>query len=246
MSTKTLILCWKEPTKKEWIPIGRLSIENNQYKFSYTNGVKKAQQSHSFSFLEYMDKPNSIYSSTELFPFLQNRLLPKTRPEYKKYLEWLDLENTLTDFEELARTNGIKATDSFQLFEVPEQTQGKYIAYFFSHGIRYLPESNRERLNTLKVQERLYLMQDIQNQYDKYALLLRTNDPVELVGYCPRVYSQDITKLLIQDDPNNVKVTIHKVNPDAPAQLRLLCKLEADWPQDFLAFNHSDFQTYKD
>lgn len=244
MSVKTLVLCWKEPSKKEWIPIGKLKFEKDQYYFSYTNGVKKAQESSAFSFLEQMNDPSSIYVSNELFPFLKNRLLPKSRPEYKSYLNWLDLPEDLTEFEELARTNGIKATDSFQLFEVPTLTQEKYLIYFFSHGIRYLPPTYAERINTLKENERLYLMEDIQNEFDKYALLMRTQDPVELVGYCPRVYSQDITKLLESNGADNVKVTIHKINPIAPAQLKLLCKLEAKWPKNFVAFDCDEFQAY--
>lgn len=243
MSDKILILCWKEPELREWIPVGRLWQQDNQYFFCYTQGLKKAQQNNNFTFLGEMTDAKQIYFSDELFPVFQNRLLAKSRPEYKRYLDWIGLEDNLTKLDELARTNGIRATDSLQLFEIPKINNGKYTTLFFSHGISHLPESYLDRIETVKEDEKLYLMQDIQNKVDRLALMLRTDDPVELMGYCPRIYTKDINRLLVAND-NEVKVTVKKVNETAPLQVKLLCQLEAKWPAGFSPFDDEEFKPF--
>jgi len=92
---------------------------------------------------------------------------------------------------------------------------------------------NPERANNLNVGERLYLMQDLQNQFDKMALLLRTNDPVLLVGYAPRYYSAEVSELIKANGQEDVVVTVEKVNKNAPLQYRVLCKLKTKWPVNF-------------
>ena len=64
-------------------------------------------------------------------------------------------------------------------------------------------------------------MQDIQNSSDEMALLLRTNDPVTLVGYVPRYYSGEFTRLINLVGKDDARVTVERVNPDAPVQYRI-------------------------
>lgn len=244
MSDKVLVVCWREPELREWIPIGRLWQEGGQFLFCYTEGLHKAQQNNNFSYFAEMTDPTKTYVSDELFPIFKNRLLTKSRPEYKRYLQWLDLDENLTDLDELARTNGARATDSLQLFEIPQKTQDeKYIIQFFAHGTNYLSKSYVERIESIQDGEQIYLMQDIQNPVDRLALLLRTGDPMELLGYCPRIYTNDINQLL-NNTSGQVKVTAKRVNSSAPLQLKLLCELEADWPKDFEPFSAHEFKPF--
>jgi hypothetical protein len=47
-----------------------------------------------------------------------------------------------------------------------------------------------------------------------------------MVGYCPRYLSDEILRAL-QTDRNSCVVTVRAVNPPpAPAQLRVLCRME--------------------
>lgn len=244
MNNKTLVLYWREPTTREWIVVGKLWKQDSEYRFCYTKGVKRAEENGNFALFGQMNEKDKTYISNELFPIFKNRLLQKSRPEYQEYLQWLGLDSSLEALDELSRTNGVRATDSLQLFEVPTESEGKYVTYFFSHGISHLPKNYVERIKDLKKDDRLYLMQDIQNRIDHYALMIRTDDPAELMGYCPRIYTRDLNTLIKANDARNVYLTIETINHDAPLQFRLLCKLETKWFDGFKPFKDIDFQEY--
>ena len=123
----------------------------------------------------------------------------------------------------LARSEGIRATDSLMVFPCPEKSSdGQYHMRFFSHGLRYLLPAVIQFIDdTLRPPARLFLMLDPQNPYDPSAAALRTADPALLVGYCPRFLTADVHHLL-QTVPSTVHVAVERVNRDAPLQLRLL------------------------
>lgn len=236
-----LILSWKNSTTHMWVPVGRLKFQNNHYFFQYTKGAKNSKE---FKPFEKMDDLGKVYESEDLFPLFKNRLLQKSRPEYKEYLDWLDISaKDMHPMEELSLTGGVRATDSLQLFPIPTEKNGYYEVKFFSHGIRYLARSYIERANKLENGDQLYLMKDIQNPHDKYALSLRTEDPPELVGYCPKNYVQDFNSLIEKNGAKNIEVSVVKNNKTAPSQLKLLCKFKAKWYEGFKPFSDSDFQT---
>jgi hypothetical protein len=234
-----LILAWQNPHNRGWIPVGRLQYKNNKYIFKYTIGAKRTKDFVPFA---RMNLDNS-YESEELFPIFQNRLLSKSRPEYNDYLKWLSWEDdNISPFDELARTGGIRATDSLQLFPVPKKINGKYEVIFFSHGISHLTPNYIERVNYLNQENKLYIMRDIQNKFDPLALVLRTDDPPEIVGYCPKFFVQDFGRLIDNNGPGNVEVSVMKVNVNSPLQFKLLCKFSTPWPSKFVPFNDEFFQ----
>jgi hypothetical protein len=113
--------------------------------------------------------------------------------------------------------------------------------HFFSHGIRYLPSPAIEIIDTLSPRDRLFLMPDPQNAFDRYALALRTTTPVMLVGYCPRYFNRDFLTLL-DADPVGTQVIVERVSRDAPIQLRLLCSITAPWPTHFQPCSAEDYE----
>jgi len=236
-----LILAWQGEEDRRWKPVGILSYTHDIYTFKYSKG---AQKDKNFIPFGRMNDLKNTYGSRELFPLFANRLLSKSRPEYDDYLAWLDLDREINNpIIELARSGGIRATDSLQVFPIPEKTQnGKYEVMFFSHGIRHLAESYMRRIEHLKNDDKLFLMPDIQNQYDPLAIALRTDDAPELVGYCPAFFAADFNRLINSCDVNEIQVSVVKVNINAPIQYRLLCKLSAPWPQDFKPFEDEDFE----
>lgn len=238
---KTLFIAWQDAKTRKWAPVGRLTREDDLYKFVYTRGAEAMPESHRFGRMRDLYK---VYESEELFPMLSSRILSKSRPEYKNYLEWLGLSEARYDvLEELARTGGLRATDSLELFPCPEPTEGKnYEVYFFCRGLRHLHEENRKRARQMNAGERLYLMQDLQNPHDSMALLMRTDDPVTMVGYAPRYYSAEFTQLIKFTDPDQVRVTIERVNKDAPVQYLVLCKLVSPWPANFSPCTNKEFE----
>ena len=229
---KVLYLAWRDPQSRNWFPVGRLSFDGGGYRFVYTRGAK---QSLNFIPFARMEDLSAVYESNELFPLFANRLLSKKRPEYTDFLHWLNVRPGEDDpLTVLGRTEGIRETDSLAVFPCPERgADNTYRVQFFGHGLRYLLPEAMLRIHKLFPGEQLYLMPDPQNQYDSHAVALRANDPVTLVGYCPRYLAGDFLHLLKESGPGNTRVIVEKVNPDAPIQLRLLCRLTAEWPENF-------------
>jgi hypothetical protein len=99
-----------------------------------------------------MSDLHPLYESPTLFPLFSNRLLSKNRPEYHDYLRWLDIQTEISDpIEELAKTGGMRATDSLIVFPCPEsESDGRYRISFFGHGIRYLPPQAQQWVEQLE------------------------------------------------------------------------------------------------
>ena len=235
METKKLYLAWQDPTDHSWRPVGILTLTaEGTFRFAYTEGARDSENFVPFSGMRDL---SAVYESDVLFPLFSNRLLSESRPEYGRMLKWLNIDgverrNVLLDM--LAMTEGIRATDTFEVFKCPARNPaGRYEVDFFSHGLRYLGRQALERIGSLRHGERLFLALDEQNRHDRYAVLLRTDDSVELVGYSPRYLGRDFRGLLKENGPRDVLVTVERVNREAPLNLRLLCKLLAPWPDGF-------------
>lgn len=229
---KMLYLTWQDPKTRSWFPIGRLTWDGSVYRFVYTKGTEK---SPNFLPIGRMKDLYAVYESHELFPTFMNRLLPRTRPEYKHFLQWLNIkEGEDHPFVLLALTGGMRETDSLLVFPCPQpRPDNTYHMNFFSHGVRHLPVHSVAVIEKLSPGERLYLMPDPQNPHDALAIALRTGDPVTIVGYCPRYLTGDFHVLLKENKPEEVEVFVERVNVDAPIHLRLLCSLISPWPASF-------------
>lgn len=223
---KRLYVAWQNEDNREWIPVAMLTENDNGYALRYTRGAKRCKN---FSGLGRMLELDKEYVSHELFPFFANRMISKSRPEYKNYLRWLGLTDLTGDpMTVLAATGGLRATDSFELIPPPRKDGDRLRLNFFSRGLRHMPSSSLNTVASLNKGAQLYLLRDLQNSHDEFALLLRTEDPKVLVGYVPRYYCPGLVRLL-KDFPQEVVVEVQQVNPDAPLDMRLLCSLNAPW-----------------
>lgn len=240
---KKLFLAWQEPKSRHWFTIGQLTFDGKNYQFVYTQGVKKAQAESSFRLLHSFPDRDRIYTSSELFPLFSNRLLRSSRPDYQDYIQWLNIpQNEADPIAILARSGGLKATDTFEVFPDPEKSiKGVYDLHFFVRGLRYMPKYSIEKVKELQPKECLYLTFDFQNPYSSTALLLRTEQRHNL-GYCPRYLSEDICRFSCQN-PKSVRIRVEKINPvPTPIQFRLLCSMTAQWNNDFVLFSSKDYQ----
>lgn len=236
-----LFVAMQDQVSRRWAPVARLSRDNGQYRFVYTRGSRELPEFEAFGRLTDLD---AEYVSNELFPLFANRVLPRVRPEYRRYMEWLGLSPVQADaLEELSRTGGLRATDGLEVISCPEPTADRrYEIRFFARGLRHLSIDYQEALDHLEVDQRLYLARDMQNHVDAMAMMMRTGDPVQLVGYVPRYYSGDIARLLDAVGPDAVAVYVDGVNRDAPLQYRLRCRLTSPWPDGFIACDAPEFQ----
>lgn len=241
-NTESLYVAWQAPDTRDWHVVGNLKHQDSNYIFNYTEGAKSSEKFTPFS---GMDDLTEIYISKELFPLFKNRLLSPKRPEYSKFISWLGLNNDEEKpLEILARSGGVRSTDQLQLFKKLEVDQsGKIIHYFFVHALSHLSVAADERVTHLQKGDLLKLCPDSQNSYHKSAVIIRADNPPEIVGYCPRYFSDDIQKILIHD-PDSIKVTVHQISSDAPKSYRLLCKIEGQLDPRFKDLNSNyEFQS---
>ncbi len=226
-----LYIAWQDPENLQFFPVGRLTYEENVYRFVYTRG---AEESPSFApFLPLKDL-HAIYESDELFPLFANRILHKKRPEYPDLLTWLGVRQGHDDpMVLLARSGGLRATDPFMVFSCPSsQTDDIYHIVFFSQGLCDLPEGTLARIDRLDVGAELYCMPDPQNPDDPLAVALRTPDRPILVGYCPPYLSRDLYALLNRNAMGG-RITVERINHDAPFQFRLFCRMAFEGMEKF-------------
>ena len=170
--------------------------------------------------------------------------MPRSRPDYPEFVQWLNIPEHEDDpIALLARSGGKRVTDKFEVFPCPEPDEnGRYCIHFFAHGLRHLPKPAIERINGLQVGELLSLAHEFQNRHDPSALLLCTEDRW-IVGYCPRYLCGDIFQIISQDR-ELVRVEVDRLNqPPTPLQFRLLCKMTADW-RDFRPFQGWRYQPF--
>lgn len=239
---KTLFLAWQDPDSRAWYPVGKLDHVDGVYYFRYLQGAIEAQKAANFQPLWAFPDVHHCYSSTELFPLFANRLLRPSRPDYKDFVQWLNIPGEQDDpIALLARSGGKRKTDSFEVFPCPERDNGLYHIHFFTHGLRYMPSESQSRIQALEVDEELQVMHDMQNPVDPRALILRTKD-LYIVGYCPRYLVQDFFELVCHF-PAKVKILVERINPPpTPLQFRLLCNLTTDWTEDFHPFSSPNYQ----
>ncbi|NEP10148.1 MAG: DNA-binding protein [Symploca sp. SIO2C1] len=243
MMTHKLFLAWQDPNSRSWFPIGRLTFNGQQYKFVYTYGAQKAQRESKFQPLHSFPELTREYRASELFPLFANRLMRPSRPDYRDYIEWMNIPRHQDDpIAILSRSGGRKATDSFEIFPCPEPDEnGLYHIHFFCHGLRHIPQGSIARISELQSNEQLYLANEFQNPYDSQALLLCTKDH-HILGYCPRYLVADALEIL-REQPDLVHVHVEQVNfAPTPLQFRLLCNMTAKWSPEFRPFSGEEYQ----
>lgn len=226
--TKCIYLAWQDQATRGWHVVGQLLKKDKTYEFRYTLGVKKISN---FSVLPSMPDHDQVYRSEELLSLFKNRLMPKSRPDYQKYMSWMGFTSSdlVDELDALAISGGEKETDFFRIIPIPEKKNSQECFFkFFVNGISHMHEHSKELVNKLNQGETLYILQDYQNKYDKFALMLRTDEPPILIGYIPAYLTKVVSKLKEEKGNDSVNVKVAQVNIDAPLQKRLLCSLLFD------------------
>ncbi|EBN0814464.1 HIRAN domain-containing protein [Salmonella enterica] len=228
----SVYVAWQAPDTHDWHVVGNLQARNAEYVFNYTKG---ALTSSKFTKFSGMNDFSETYVSEELFPLFKNRLLSPKRPEYPKFIHWLGLDGAGAEpIEILARSGGMRSTDQLQMFKRIEiGSDGYFEHFFFAHGLRYMSHSANERVSSLNPGDSLRLCLDVQNGYDKAAVLIRADNPAEIVGYCPRYFASDINRMLLDND-TSISLSVERISDDAPHNYRLLCKVVGEVSRAFL------------
>jgi hypothetical protein len=238
---KKLFVGWRGAKTQAWYPVGCLEFDGNSYQFYYINLVREAIEQGFNRIFSFSDL-GKRYQSDYLFPFFVNRLMSRSRPDYQRYINSLNIAPEEDDpITVLSRSGGLKATDEYEVFPCSIVEGDTYTTHFFLRGLRHRSLDAQARTESLQQGDSLVLVPEPDNKVDPQALKLMTADNFHL-GYCPRYLSADIYPLF-QQYPELVRVTLDRVNhPPIPIQYRLLCRLSAKCDPDFQPFAGEDYQ----
>jgi hypothetical protein len=152
-----LLLSWKCPFSNETFIVGLLTYKDNQYRFFYTKGAKRALEKTNFNLLHSFPVIDRVYKTNTVFPFFANRLMPSSRPDYVTFLEWLDLSPDKANLMDiLVRSGAKKVTDTFEIQPCPEpNSDGFFEIYFFANmpeeDIKNVVPGDKINLDTLNI-----------------------------------------------------------------------------------------------
>lgn len=230
---KCIYLVWRD-ADKNWNIVGKLLRNNDEYEFRYTKGSEGVEQ----NLLPNMPEHDKVYRSSELFSVFKNRLMPKSRPDYPEYLQWLDIGQSgalVDDLNTLAVSGGEKETDSFRVIPVPEKNEaGEYSFRFFANGLGDLDEVMKNKVLELQAGGCLYLVDDLEKKEGALGLSLCEDRPFHLAGYIPQYFAKTIREIKDKNGDDSIRINVLQVNKDAPIQMRLLCILSSPFLSEHL------------
>jgi hypothetical protein len=221
-----LYVAWQDESTRAWRTIARLHrTERGDYEMNFTRGADRLKSIPSTLFK--MDV-NATYTFSELIPLFKNKLPPRSRNDFYKMADWLDLSGNEDEFTTLSRFGLIPGSDSILIYPEPEIVGSIYKLKFFVHGIRHMHSDAVSLCDNLLRGSRLLPVLDVQNPVDRNAVALRCEDKTILIGYVPTFYAGDIHDILLDaSSASSATVRVVKNNIDAPLQLRLFCEFEA-------------------
>ena len=232
-----LFVAWQDPKSRRFHAVAQLDrTSTGDYRFVY---LKNAETLEGFDPFVSFPNLHRTYISDRLFPLFENRLMSPRRPDYPQFVEDLGLPEDADPFDLLGRS-GRRATDSIEVFAEPHMNDdtGHLSTWFFVRGIRHVLEDDAV-LQQLRNGDELQLVPDPDNVANGQALLVLEGTS-HRIGYVPDYLVDTIHRL--RDSGAAVRVMAERVNPpDTPWRARVLCRLEADAPTGFRAFDDPQF-----
>ena len=232
MAEQTLFLAWHGAKENRlWFPVGRLDADSqaSNYRFRYTRGAKRAQKEARFPLLMEFPDLNRTYQSEEIFPIFQNRVMSPARPDFKSYLETLDLSGKPDPVEILAVNGGQRVTDNYEVFpRLVKQPDGGFVCRFLLHGQRYVSQLGQERLSRLAPGEELLIALELTNPATQLAVQIQTRDH-HILGWAPHYLVNDLA-ISMAEAPGKYEAKVVRVHPQRHTPLpSLLIELRSYW-----------------
>jgi hypothetical protein len=218
-----MILIWQNPVSRKFVKVSLLDEQTDgTFAFRYLPG---AGDIDGFAPLAQFPDVNGEYKSEHLPAFFANRVMSAQRPSYQEFLSWLGIrDGDDLPVEILLRTGGPRATDTFHIVEdLHSNADGVVISRFLASGVRHIAGAT-DRLTRLDTGCELRLRDEPRNQVNPRAVLIDSTDG-EPVGYVPDWLLDDLAYL--RSEARDLRIFAERINPAAPAHLRLLCRIEA-------------------
>ena len=151
------------------------------------DGAREAREAADFLMVPGFPELDAPYQSEKLFPFFENRLMNRRRPERAEYLRGLGLDPACWDpVSELAAPFNHAHGNGFEVFpDVVPDGDGYFRTQFVVHGLRYTNSHSVERTESLEVGEELRLSLELNNPVAGHAVTVKTTDHY-VIGWLPR------------------------------------------------------------
>ena len=188
MTIERLQVLWIDDDRRARHRIGRLSRAAGVYSFAYVEDVTSAAQKGFTPLPEFPDLAR-VYTAPKLFVTFADRVPSKKRPDRERIVTALGLAADAGDFDILARSGGILATDSVELAEDrdPDDDLCRPLTFRVAGARRY-PQTR-----PLTVGEALTVTHEAANEYDHDACVL-VRETGEKAGYIPKAYSDLVAR----------------------------------------------------
>lgn len=239
-----LAVAWQHPEHRRIVPVGLLSTDGESYQFSY---LRRAAQEEGFRPFLGFPSFGRVYKAPRLFPLFAERVMSPERPDYGRFLDALDLDQEVTPWELLARSQGRREGDSVLVFPEPTvDAEGNSSTLFLVHGIRHALRAGpgvEAALMRLQPGDPLRLVDQPDNPHNSRAILVSESDGIAL-GWVPDLLLDYVHHLRSSGD---VTVAVRHVNgPQVPAHLRLLANVAGQVEADYRAFDGPQWATFAD
>lgn len=214
-----LLVTVRDAGTRRYRPVGFLAHNRGEFRFAY---LRREVDSSSFRPLpglsRAVDRP---MRATRLFPLFAERVISSRRPDRDMSLQALGLPPNAAPMEVLSRSHGQRVGDTVELLPAPEGRAGEPVAFtFLTHGVRYLPGVEQERIATLARGETLRLRPDPTNPVNPRAQLVTDSGDARL-GWLPDPLIEIVEGITDQ------RLSVERANgPEVGYHFRLLARLD--------------------
>ena len=219
VATRRLLVTSRDPETRQYRPVGFLSADDGRYAFAY---LRRELQREDFRPLPGLGRAvHGGMSSDSLFPLFAERVISARRPDRQVSLEALGLSTSAAPIEVLARSHGQRVGDTVELIDAPAVAAGDSISFpFLTHGVRYLDDRERARIEQLQPGDVLRLRAEPDNVANPRAQLVTDRDDVRL-GWLPDPLLDVVESIA------NRHIFVERANgPHVGFHFRLLARLE--------------------
>jgi len=198
MTIDHLLVIWGAPSDGGRHAIGHLTREPSgaPYRFWYERDLSAAIARGFTLFPSFPEhrKEEHPFEARYLFATFTDRIPSPHRSDGARMLESWGVERTDDQFEMLAKSGGLRATDRIEVAEYRAANDDLLVPLEFRiAGVKYVPSEARARLT---LGAALRLEREPTNPHDPSATIIATTSDGKHAGYVPRQYSAMISRLL--------------------------------------------------
>jgi hypothetical protein len=242
-TVRRMAVGWQHPKTRAVSAVAFLEFDGVLHHFRY---LRRASRIPGFRPFIGFPRLDGLYDSEELFPLFAQRAMSPRRPDYSRYLRSLDLGDTASTWEQIARTEGRLAGDTIHLVPEPAvEPDGTTSGCFLVAGIRHRmpdPAVRDAVLARLRPGDILKLRDEPSNPVNPRAILVSQADEVDL-GWVPNMLVEYLHEVR---ESGHETVRVRHVNgPSAPVHMRLLVELRGKVAPGYRPFGGPEWETYR-